>query len=778
MHAQTNPQKTLHKSLSPLVHLMAAGGLIVMALPVGAQTTPDQPKADSGEVQSVVVTAQKRSQRLKDVPVALSVVNAEQLEKQGIRDLGDLAKSAASLEFGDQKTGGAGGSASIRGIGTAVFTTSAESSVGVVVDGVPLGNTAGGALFDMERVEVLRGPQGTLFGKSASAGVLNLVSKSPVLGRFGGFANVELSGGDVLGSKLGNTVVRGGLNVPLTDDSALRVTAHSDRQTGVYFNVFNNTDSATTGNGVRVRYLLKPDADLAINLIAEHDRSKATGATFFAPAIAYDSNTAGNHAPKAEFAACGVTVSLRNNTVCSDALELNTARVSGLSAQIDKTLANGLTLTSITAARERSTGPDSAAIDMSQGWDKVRTSDSTKDIRQFSQELRLSSPGKQEVDWVAGLFLSDYHSDKHIITTILPPPYVPSPPVPRSITNTADTVTDSRSAALFGQASFKLNEQFSALAGLRYTRDKVEDTQTQSSVVAFAPFTLPATIKTGSASITKSNLSGKVGLQAVLDKDTNVYATLSRGYKAPQIDNDTPMGLLTASGTTTGDVVKAEQPTSLELGLKTSLLNRRLDVDVALFRTTIKDFQEQNCTLTAIGALNCIPLNVPKVLSYGLELDLRARPMAGLTVNASSAVILGTEYPTGFQFDGQDVGGQRLLYSPKGKVTLGVEYTTGIFGDYEWSLGADVTYKTAVRLCNTLAPECSYQSHTIVGLRTGVRSPDDKWGVGLFVRNAGDERVPNAILYPLPGKGAGSGYAYSLGGNSFRSVGITADMKF
>ncbi|WP_233151767.1 TonB-dependent receptor [Pelomonas sp. KK5] len=743
-----------------------------------ADNTKAAEKRDAATLETVVVTAQKRTQNLKEVPVAISVIGAEQLQQQGVKDITDLSRSAASLEFGDTKTGGAGGSASIRGIGTAVFTTSAESSVGIVVDGVPLGNTAGGALFDLERVEVLRGPQGTLFGKNASAGVLNMVTKAPRLGSFEGTASIEIDGKDVLGSRLGNTVLRGAVNLPVNDISALRVTAHVDKLTGVYHNTFSDKDSTNAGTGMRVRYLLKPDADLSINLIADYDSTRSRNAVFFAPAIANTTNTAGDHAPLAEFAACGVTVNPRNNQVCSDAPEIWDSHVGGLSAQIDKTLAGGVTLTSITAVREYRLGPQEIGIDMSEGYDKVRSTDNATKTRQLSQELRLSSPGHQQVDWVAGLFVSDYHSHKLSTTTIFPPTFLPSPPVPRSIATIADTTTDSGSAALFGQASFKLDEQASLLAGLRYTRDRVKDAQTQTGTVAFEGFALPSTVESAQGAARKSDLSGKLGLQYALNKLTNAYLTLSRGYKGPQIDTSSPIAAMSASGTAAGVVVKAEQPTSLEAGLKTSLLDRRVDLDLAVFDTKIKNFQEQNCTLTAVGALSCVPLNVPTVKSYGLEMDLRARVLGALTLRASGALILNTEYPAGFTFDNQNVGGQRLLYSPKGKATLGADYDTEVFGGYEWTLGADVTYKTAVRLCNTLAPECSYKAHSIVGLRTGLRSPDDKWGVGLFVRNAGDERVPNAIIYPLPGKGAGSGYAYSLGANSFRTVGLTADIKF
>src|SRR4051812_39008859 len=172
-------------------------------------------KIDKG-IETVVVTAQKRSQSIKEVPVAITVVNAAQLERAGVKDIGDLAKTAASLEFGDQSAGGAGGSASIRGIGTAVFTLSAESSVGVVIDGVPQGATASGLMLDLARVEVLRGPQGTLFGKNASAGVLNMATQAPLIGDAGGSVALEFKGGH-------GAAVRATGNLPLNDISALRI---------------------------------------------------------------------------------------------------------------------------------------------------------------------------------------------------------------------------------------------------------------------------------------------------------------------------------------------------------------------------------------------------------------------------------------------------------------------------------------------------------------------------------------------------------------------------
>jgi iron complex outermembrane receptor protein len=723
-------------------------------------------------IETVVVTAQKRSQSIREVPVAITVVNAAQLERAGVKDIGDLARTAAALEFGDQQsTSGPGGSASIRGIGTAVMTVSAESSVGVVVDGVPQGSTASGLMLDLARVEVLRGPQGTLFGKNASAGVLNMATQAPIIGDSGGNVSLEFKG------KYGSAV-RATANLPLNGISALRVSGIAERNEGVYHNVHTGQDSVTDNGGLRVRYLLKPNSDLALNLIAEASNTRSKNAVFFAPAIANAANTAGNHHPLAEFAACGVTVSRTNNEVCSDGPELSRAKVRGVSGQVDWTLGGGNTLTSITAYRTRDVGPNYASIDMSEGYDKIRNLTPTQDAKQFSQELRIASPAKQPIEYVVGLFYADSSFDKRTITTILPNPVLPSPPVPRSIVNDTTESANVTTSALFGQTTFRLSEATSLIAGLRYTRDRVDSDYLLNSVVSFAPFALPASVKTAAGHARETNFSGKLGVQHTVSRDANVYATLSRGYKGPQIDNESAVAAATAAGSYAGNLVRPELPTSFELGTKLSFLERRLDVDLAAFHTKIKDFQEQNCTLTAVGALSCIPLNVPEVTSKGIEADIRARPLPQLQLGMSVAMILGTDYPAGFIFDNNNVGGQRLLYSPKNKATFSADYSWELPGDYELRLGGDLVYKSRVRYCNSNDIECSFGGHTISSLRLSLRSPDDKWGVNLYARNLNDTRVPNAIIYPLPGKGAGSGFAYGLGENSFRRVGVSLDYRF
>jgi iron complex outermembrane recepter protein len=202
--------------------------------------TVDAQQAAAGPGDSlteIVVTAEKREEKLQDVPLAVTVVSAAQLANQHVYNIADLARTTPSLEI-VQAFGGPGGGGQIRGIGTQSFTRSAEGAVGIVVDGVPQGNLNINNIFDMQRVEVLKGPQGTLFGLTSSAGVINMVSVAPDFGHFETKVHLDYSDNGRFGSEFGEETVRAVLNAPLTDTSAIRVSVTDDRTKGVQVNDF------------------------------------------------------------------------------------------------------------------------------------------------------------------------------------------------------------------------------------------------------------------------------------------------------------------------------------------------------------------------------------------------------------------------------------------------------------------------------------------------------------------------------------------------------------
>src|SRR5271154_5943895 len=229
-----------------IVGVAGLGGPFGTSLLLGGVAGAQQATV-SGEnsLTEIVVTAQKRPELLQDVPVAVTVITATQLADEHIYSIADLARTTPSLEM-VQAFGGPGGGGQIRGIGTTSFNPTAEGAVGIVVDGVPQGNVNITNLYDLQRVEVLKGPQGTLFGLTSSAGVINMVTGAPDPTKFYATAHVDYSDDGKFGSKFGEETERVVLNAPLTSTAAIRLAVSDDRTKGVQVNNFSGTDAIST----------------------------------------------------------------------------------------------------------------------------------------------------------------------------------------------------------------------------------------------------------------------------------------------------------------------------------------------------------------------------------------------------------------------------------------------------------------------------------------------------------------------------------------------------
>src|SRR5580698_11667891 len=231
--------------------------LFVMLGSSGVALAQQATAANEAPLAEIVVTAEKRSEKIQDVPVAVTVVTAQQLSDQHIYSIADLARTTPALEM-VQAFGGPGGGGQIRGIGTNSFSPTAEGAVGIVVDGVPQGNVNITNLFDLQQVEVLKGPQGTLFGLTASAGVINMTTAAPDPSKFEVKGHVDYSNLGHVGSEFGETTVRGSINMPLSPIAAVRLAVSDDRIKGVQVNNLTGQANLATDWGARLRFLVKP----------------------------------------------------------------------------------------------------------------------------------------------------------------------------------------------------------------------------------------------------------------------------------------------------------------------------------------------------------------------------------------------------------------------------------------------------------------------------------------------------------------------------------------
>lgn len=291
--------------------------------------------AQSGDTTDIIVTANKREERLQDVPISISVISGDQITKQNINEVTDLTRSTPALN-----SAGPYGALSIRGVGSISFARSAEGSVGVVVDGVALANTSTNPpqLFDVARVEVLEGPQGTLFGRNSSAGVVNVTTVAPDPTKWEVIAHADVG-------EHNNYIGRGVINIPVAANAALRVSGSYSQPPQQQYNRFDDSWNRIKGKSVRGRFLWEPIDALTINLIGDYSQFDREGGAPWSVYIATPGSLLSQR-----LAACGVVVGQENQQGCIDGGNATTTRSYGFSGEIDAKIGDH-TLTSISAYR-------------------------------------------------------------------------------------------------------------------------------------------------------------------------------------------------------------------------------------------------------------------------------------------------------------------------------------------------------------------------------------------------------------------------------------------
>jgi iron complex outermembrane receptor protein len=778
--------------IARLVALVLVGGVInassALAAAPGAAAS-----AELGTLEEVVVTAQKRTERLQDVPISMSVTDSQQLANQHIYNITDLGNITPALEM-RQTQGTPGGGGQIRGIGTQAFTRSAEPSVGMVVDGVAQGTLNTYTIFDVQRVEVLRGPQGTLFGLSSSAGVIQLVTAAPDPAKFAAAANLDFSHGGTAGSEFGQQTLHGTLNIPLSGNSALRVAASANQVQGVQFNTATKRDTHSDHYGVRAKYLWTGEK-VTLNLIGDFDSQWQDAGTENAVISAFNYVYA-NPQLTAELAACGVTPGFDNKSRCASHAQLESLHNFGLSAQLDWGLGGG-TVTSITSYRGNRAGPNIQDVQAvpAEIPQLFNTGGNLSQASQFNEELRYTSPSGQPLEYVAGLYFNDNVAKTsnvpgnyfHVLLPFQPfPPFAQVPFEVGGPVTDIPTRTTNRATAAFGQMTYHVSDKLGVLAGLRYTRQSVRDITLPDALLPAGGSNVQSV-----RSIDVNNLSGKLGVQYKFSENLNSYATVTRGYKGPQAQS--------ASATTPAILVPEEIPLSIEVGVK-GTIGGKIGIDANVFHTKDKNYQTQTCGLINIGLLVCLPKSVD-IVSKGAEIDFYGQPIKGLTINGGVIYNIA-QLPQGFRgFNPNylnfspanpdagtlDLSGYQIPLVPKVKVTAAADYKWMV-GTLQANIGGDVVYKSSMRMGTSPDPRFVYGAHETLGLHARIASADDHWGVTLFGRNLTRNREPLLLFGGPAFTGPGqdptnlNGYVKGISGwasqKSQREVGLSFDVKF
>lgn len=757
-----------------ILALTSSTALIAFCQPAMAQVAAPAPEAASPSngatdpsVADIIVTANKREERLQSVPVSVTVVDGAQLTRQNVNEVTDLVRSAPALN-----TAGPFGALSIRGVGSLSFSRSSEGSVGVVVDGVALANTSVNPpqLFDVARVEVLEGPQGTLFGRNSSAGVLNIVTNAPDPRKFEMIAHAD-------GGSRDTYVERATINLPIAENAALRISGSYNQEPEFVYNRFDNTRGGQFGKSGRARFKWDPTADITFNLIADYTRFDRKGG---APWTVYRS-TPGSLLSQ-RLAQCGVVVSQTNTEGCIDGGNNTSTESYGFSGQADMRI-GGTTLTSISAYRAfigRSKGSDADSVSVN----RLNLNASVGDYRNFSQELRLSSDPGKFIDYVAGLYYFDGALDT--INTQLGAVAADSG-LPFLLGQRVATKASVTSVAAFGQATVHVSPAFRLILGGRYGNEDVRaytvGTVTPGAVAAFAA------IGTKSGSISDNYFSYRVGAQYDLTRGVMIYGTYTKGYKGPSINDQ-------SIAATSPTIVRPEIPHSGEIGIKTTLLGGRLAVNLTGFYTKVDDFQAQFFDPVAA---QYIFGNAPSLTSKGVSLTVFGRPVRGLSLNAG-VIYNDAKYGDGYYVTcaqlqtaangcvaapgsallADNAGGNRLIGSPEWKGTGSAEYEMRLGDRLAAFAQVDVVYTSRITFNAAYDPLNANAPAAIFGGRLGLRTIDQRYGISVFARNVFDTFRP-AVRFATPlaaQQGDPQSYSQVAGTDTRRVVGLSIDARF
>jgi iron complex outermembrane receptor protein len=738
-------------ALTPLAlaAALACGAPAFAQQPGAGGSSGAQPAAapDDGKVEQVTITATKRPQPLQTTPIAISVISGQALEESNLNNLSTITAQTPTVNF---RTNASNKDSAlfIRGVGTISTSPGVEPTVSTVLDGV-VTMRPGQATLDLveiDRIEILRGPQGTLFGKNASAGVINIITRAPGREREG-YVDLSYYQG-------GERRIRAGVSGPLGETVRAGISAMAGKYDGNVTNVFDgSTVNGYDRKGVRGRVDLRPTSALTVALIADYTKATDTTPTGVAYSLNVTTYPTGAVTANPLFGAAlaPAVASPTNRQINSEMKTRVMDENSGFSAQVDYRLANHQ-ITSITALRK---------WDNEQFQDQDRLSQLSRnfnqiadrgllDFRQVSQELRIASTTPQFFDYVAGLFFIDGKNDETYRRDVTRCPTSTEPAQPNGIVpcSAATTVTDngvaiygvrSKSASVFGEGTFNFSPALRAIAGLRYTDDELDYYHGRTASATGVPG-VGATRARVEGGTTKNKVSGRLGGQFNVNQDVMAYATYSRGYKGPAFNvffNMSP---------TQDNVIGPEESKAYELGLKTTLAGGRVRLNLAAFQTDYSGYQA-NVPDLVNGVIVTRLINAGDVSTKGFEVDLTARVTSAFTLNAAlahtKARVENFACPPNAAAS-CNINGRPLPFSPDWKASLRARYTQGIGGGLTIDYGVDGNWQSKVNYDLAQQPDSVQKAYGILNASIGLASTAG-WRVALVGKNLTDQSYATFI---------------------------------
>lgn len=735
------------------ISLAALGcALATPAFAQGGPAADGTSASDTGGVADIIVTATKRSESINKVPMSISAASGDQLAKAGVTDISGLAKIVPGFAAIDSSYGTP--VYFLRGIGFYEQSLIAKSPVGVYVDEVPFSYPVmtSGVAFDLERVEVLKGPQGTLFGSNATGGAVNYIAAKPTSDFQAGMnASYGRFGAATVGG-----FVSGGLSSTLSARLSVNHESRGDWQRSVTRP--DDTIGARNFTQARVQLLWEPSDDFRLHATINGflDKSDTQQGQFIAPFAA---------TPTTVLNPALATYPIGDSPREADwdhAWPLNRDnKMIQAALRADYDVTKDITLTSISAYSyyKQRQGVDADGTTL-----RINGIQARGHIDSFNQELRLAGTSGR-MRWLVG---ANYEYSKAFDETVTKPEDNSSAGAflalgfPRIDLSPFYADTKFESKAVFGNIDYDLGDLVTLHGGIRYTKTTNDFSgclvQAGNNVLARALsgiLNLPASsVAIGECStvvrvngvprfgevnrsLPEDNVSWRLGVDFKPADGQLIYANVSRGFKSG--------GFTNISGTDESQYMaaKQEQVTAYEIGVKSSLLDRKLQINGAVFYYDYKDKQLRGRTDVPIFRFLEALINIPKSRVKGAEIQIVAEPVSGLRLSGGGAYIdskITSSYSNFTQF-GQLVNfkGEPFPYTPKWQLNGDATYTFPLSERLNGFVGGNLTYRSSTSGDFKPDPRVAVKGYTLLDLRAGIERPDGSWRVSLWGRNITNE---------------------------------------
>lgn len=729
----------------------------LLALAIGSATALSSVgsfAAQTFTLEEIVVTAQKREERSLEVPISMATLGADALEQSGIKEVKELGEMAPNIQI--SQSSDFASRISIRGVGADSRNIGFDTRVGVYLDGIYLGQSpaVNQGLVDLERVEVLRGPQGTLFGKNTVAGAINLISRKPSdekeleLGvNFGNYQNREYQ-------------MRG--NMPLTDDTAVSLSLNKTERDGYIENLYDG-ENVNGRDAESARIMLRSDLSdkLTLNVAGDHMQQKRWGF---------------NGEGLTQIFGAGYPTEGRDEyEVYQNYKVPEEKEIWGTSATVDYDFDNGFSLKSISSYRYTDIiyGTD---VDFTE-FDFVNTiyNDTYK---QVTQEFQLISPVDSAFSYVLGLYY--YSQDSETDRKALGGAHGAALGlVPFATAVEYGGTVDTESYAIFMNGNYEINERLNLGFGFRYS-EETKDVDWQIDGRGAPAFN----IATGSVddSRTDRDFAPTVSLNYSLDDSNFIYARASTGFKSGGYNLDF-VNADQFTGSPEDIEFDTESVISYEVGYKAELLDRRLRINTAAFYSEFDDYQVNQYVELGGGGTALTITNAAEVVTKGVEVEVTYVPTENLQITAAVGLLDARfkSFPGGGD-GGVDASDNDLPFAPDATASLGIQYylpvpaieaTLLLRTDYSYTSERYSTSSNNDGFDNGVVdvPFDRLESYALVNARIGLIDDSERWEVYAWGRNLTNSDHMNLSLRDFLGSYA-AGYAHP------RTYGVEAKYRF